>query len=212
MKKLVAAVLIGFVCVPLALCSCKPAAPAPLPADEVAALREQYAYLKDPELLSIRPVHDIGELFGADDLTRGFAVITVTGDWIQYKETLSPGDGLPLSTITTMLLPVHIDSMIFGSAQYTGSPDTVLWFGSNYVVPQPEVFAIGSRFVLSTSVPTDLNQFADIDIHEFLNASSNGYFLTENDVLLSLKDDPGIEVYSGWHLDAFAAEINAMLK
>lgn len=211
MKKWISVLLLLCACVPFLFCSCNQPKEEPLSQEEVQALRGKYAYMKNPELLSIRPIYDLRELYDREDMVNGFSAVTVTGDWIRIKGNVSMGTGLGSQGITAMILPVHIDEMIFGNTKYNGSADTYLWFGSDAVVPEPNLFAKGDRFVLSTNFPTEPQAFAEHGIDEYLSTGVMGYYLTDDNVLISLKEDPGFEKYSGWRLTAFAKELNALI-
>ena len=169
MKRKIIVALIFCLCLLSLFCSCKQSGSEPLSAQEIAALRDDYAYLKEPELMSIRSIHEISELLNQGLTPRGFAAVTVTGEWVEVEQAISPAVGMPAESMTAMILPVHIDSMIFGNTEYSGSFDTYLWFGSSEVVTQPEVFQTGSKFVLSATYPNNPDRFSEYGIEEYIS-------------------------------------------
>ena len=197
--------------------------------EELAALREDYPVVEygygslsngpSLETLVESGLYTTPESLMADPEHPYYAAVIVTlqGEWRQLTGYASPfGDpvwdeALPSSAgqITWEVLDAEIDEILWGGEGLAVGDTITVGFGDVGFLgayPLEETFLPGGRYVFFLTPSTIFDEPA------YGAARSSAYYLTGDDVALSVENLPGAEALSGYYLPAFRGELQQMLQ
>lgn len=196
-RKALAALGALLVCV---LC-CGCAARANLSGEQAAALRGQYPCVG----AGVMQLFTAPELEGMAGTTAAVAVVEVTGGW---ESRTFPSGVLGLPT-TGWELPVKVKNVLYSAGDISRGSDLRLYFAS---APgeQQSAYRQGERYVCLICTPGELAGRAVPD-GAYLGACHLTAYLTPDRYLMSMTEAAPLARYTGWTLEAFAAEVESVL-
>lgn len=210
MKKILGRVISGLMVVFLfgAACACRQTHPEPVSGTSLEALRAEYPCVEEDAQLSMGSPASIKEVFESTNPRIAAVTLSITGEAATENVYLPDTVDGHMLTFTTYYYPAHIDSVLYKPDGITLNNDILYAAGSAY----HEQFQPGKKYVVFL-VPETNSETNEIIENTYRSYLPESYFLTENEVLMSMMDAyPVFAKYSGWNVNAFKDELNQLVK
>lgn len=211
----------------LLLCSCASPKPERVTEAELAALRAQYPYNNTPpsiaDMASYRDTYPtlekLLELNNADGPTFcAVAVLKMKGDWYEistdfpeypdWTDTLFPSN----RNITWTVRDAKVQQILWGGKDLKKGDTITLGFGSSIMTFGAElelVYRTGEELVCFLFDARNLEFVGGENLYS--TSKAHTFFLSKEDVVLSVSDAKGPDSVSGMYLHAFAQNLTTYL-